>query len=77
MKQFFTEMFQEDNGGYSMLRTLIIGCFVIVFSVWSYVSLSLKSMVDIPAGVVTLLMAMLTAKVWQKNFEQKNNTTQG
>lgn len=71
IKRFIGEMFQEDNGGYSMLRILIVACYALVFVVWAYVCIRTKAVIDLPGGVVTVLMGELTAKVWQKREEKR------
>lgn len=63
-------MFQEDNGGYSMLRVLIITWFLTQLVVWVIVAIHLKALPDLPPLLVSLDSGMLAAKVWQKKIEQ-------
>lgn len=69
IKRILSEMFQEENGGYSMLRIVTVLFFLTVISTWAFVSIHNKQISDIPGGLASTLGTLLAAKVWQKKFE--------
>jgi len=64
--------FMHDNqGSESSLRLMMAWSFIVVFAVWGAVSLIKVELVDLPTQIALVVMAILTAKVWQKSVENK------
>lgn len=73
IKTFLKEMFQEDNGGYSCIRLVTLLWFLGFVPLYVFACIHAKAILDIPGGVNLFTGALLGAKVWQKNQEQKIN----
>jgi len=61
---------QEDNGGESSLRLIMAWWCIGVFVVWAIISLWKEALMDLPETISLVIMAILTAKVWQKGKEK-------
>ena len=66
----------EDNaGGLSSIRVLMLCWCVAVMVTWCVVALSTRTMPDIPPGVITFTGMVLGGKVIQRFAEQPGITT--
>lgn len=66
----------EDNaGGLSSIRVLMLCWTVAVMATWITVALSTKTMPDIPSGVLTFTGMIVGGKVAQRFGEQPSVTT--
>ena len=63
---------QDNQGNESSLRLMMAWAFVIIFAVWAVVCLVKMDLVDLPTQIALAVGAILTAKVWQKNVENKS-----
>lgn len=69
------KFFQDDKGNGSSMRLLMAVWMIGVFAVWAAISLWKVELQELPVAIATLIMAILTAKVWQKNVEAKTPPT--
>lgn len=63
-------LIEDNTGGASSMRVLMLGAFLAVGAVWCFVAVSTKSIPDLPPGVVTVLGAVVAAKTAQRFGEK-------
>jgi hypothetical protein len=74
----FAEFFQEDSGGSSSMRLLMLVSGLLVVSIWGFIAVWLVThqvegqayeVPDIPWNVVTLVLGIVGLKAYQKGKE--------
>jgi L-lactate permease len=70
MKKFL-EVLQQQDGALCALQFAIVAGFTAFWVAWLLVSLKNHALADCPAGLATLLGAMLAAKVWKDIADYK------
>lgn len=73
--EFFKQIFQQQNGQGSGMRAISVLGTLLILTVWAYLSLAKGTVLEIPTGVVAVLIALITGKVVQKQLEKTNEPT--
>ena len=60
--------FKDKAGNLSSMRLMMVGIIGLVMGVWAYLSITSQSLVEIPTGVVSVILAAITGKVVQTSF---------
>ena len=63
----------DGKGNKSSIRLVMAWWAFIVLAVWAIISLAKMTILDIPAGLLTLLTIVFSAKVAQATFAEKKN----
>lgn len=63
-------MIEDNSGGISSTRVLMLAAFAVVGVVWGWVAIASRSIPDLPPGVVTTLGAVVAAKAAQRFGEK-------
>ena len=66
--------FKDKAGNLSSMRLMMVGIIALVMSVWAYLSITSQALVEIPAGVVSVVLAAITGKVVQTSFGEPQET---
>ena len=66
----FGGMLEDNQGGTSSMRVLMIVWGIGVFGVWCYASIHTGGLVPIPESVITILLGTSVAKVVQRFGEK-------
>ncbi len=66
----------EDNGQASMTRLINLLVTVVVLGNWSFVNISDVELHNLDTGSIGLIVATLTAKVFQKKTEENVSRTE-
>ena len=62
-------MLEDNNGGTSSLRVVMVLWLLILFLVWLIVSIATMTLAEIPTGVLTLTGTLVGGKVIQRMGE--------
>lgn len=65
------QFLQDVDGNNSSMRLAMIAVVLVVLAGWAYVTIITKTIPDLPAGVLGLVVAVVGGKVWQKYPEGK------
>jgi hypothetical protein len=67
-------LFQDNSGGYSMMRVCFFIVVLTILGNWTYVNIHKKELQPLPDGSVALIAAVAGAKAIQRFGEQADNT---
>ena len=65
-----TTFFEDNSGGFSMMRLVFFVWGIGIFVVWAYTCISTGGIVTLPTEVITLFLGLSTAKVVQRGLEK-------
>lgn len=68
------EILQDNSGGASSTRVILLVCFIGVVAVWAGLSIKAGSMQPIPDGITTILGIVMSGKVIQRFGEKPEGT---
>lgn len=67
--------FEDNNGGFSMMRLVFLLWGAGVLLIWMYTCYMTGGLVSIPAEVVTVLLGLGTAKAVQRGLETSSTSS--
>jgi hypothetical protein len=68
---------KDHLGNESSMRAMFVGVVAIIFIVWAIICVWKMEIVDMPPGITAVIMAIFTAKVWQKYAEVNAPISEG
>ena len=74
--KWFTGFFRDHYGKPSSMRIALLAPIGVVFAVWTYLSLHLGAMQDIPSGVDVLILGLVAGNIGKAAFEKVTSTTE-
>lgn len=66
MKKFFASLLEDNAGGFSSIRLLMLAWSGIVMVTWCFVAVRSGTIPDIPTGVITFTGMVIGGKVAQR-----------
>ncbi len=66
IKEFFAGLLEDNSGGFSSIRFVLLVWFTLVFVVWTYTAFHLGTVPDIPSGTLTFSATLAGSKVVQR-----------
>jgi hypothetical protein len=64
-----SQLCQDSNGNTSSMRVMQLAMMAAIITYWGYAVFKSGTFVDMPAGVLSVVFMLLTAKVAQKYVE--------
>jgi cation transport ATPase len=73
---WISAFFKDHYGKPSSMRIALLVPIALVFGVWTYMSLKLMVMQDIPSGVCVMLLGLVGGTIGKAAFEKSTSTTE-